>query len=180
MTGTLLRQPSPVNDYRLESTAKQLRAVDMAAIVCILTAPVIRLESWREAVGQVTPFGQLIKAGLEMTGLSQGRLGGLISDFRDGPVFDATGVRLIMEGKRRLTPKLVQQLIDILDLDPGAAWFHSGLRAPWVSLDDYRTLRERRSDRQVAPSRPGKETSVTSNVIAGPWPDDLRVGQEAA
>jgi hypothetical protein len=104
-----------------------------------------------------TPFGALMRAGLKRTGISQGKLGGRISDFEHGPVYDASAVRMLMSGQRRLNHKIVGQIIDILELDWAEAWAASGLLPPDVSAEELDTIltrrrgarRDRRSDREI-------------------------------
>lgn len=117
------------------------------------------------AEGELTPFGRLMKEGMEKTGLSQGRVGGLISNFREGPVFDATGVRLIMEGKRRLNHELVSKIIDVLQLDPLPAWEAAGLWPPGLSADDLSetlAIRSMTAAGRVARSPEGARSAAPS------------------
>lgn len=107
-----------------------------------------------------TPFGSLMREGLRRTGISQGKLGGRISDFEHGPVYDASAIRMLMSGQRRLNHTIVTQIIEILDLDWAEAWAASGLLPPEVDaagLERIRThaqrmaRRDRRADRELPP-----------------------------
>jgi hypothetical protein len=99
-----------------------------------------------------TPFGKLMRAGLKRTGISQGKLGGRNSDFQNGPIYDASAIRMLMAGQRRLNHKIVTEIIDILGLDWAEAWAASGLLPPDVSAADLEVIqahRRRRGDRQL-------------------------------
>jgi hypothetical protein len=99
-----------------------------------------------------TPFGRLMREGLKRTGISQGKLGGRISDFQNGPIYDASAIRMLMAGQRRLNHKIVTEIIDILGLDWAEAWAASGLLPPDVSAADLEVIqahRRRRGDRQL-------------------------------
>lgn len=86
-------------------------------------------------------FGPLVKRAARAKGLSQGRLGYLLTD-DDGPFIDSSRVRLLYEGKWRLTHATVERLIDLLApyLDPAEAWAASGLLPPGVDADMLRRL----------------------------------------
>lgn len=86
-------------------------------------------------------FGQLAKRAAKAKGLSQGRLGYLITD-PDGPFFDASQVRLIYQGKRRPTRELVERLIQVLDLPEDEAWHAAGLWPPDLDIEGYRRYRQ--------------------------------------
>lgn len=117
-----------------------------------------RSQDWKRDQGATmpkqpdTPFGHLMREGLRRTGISQGKLGGRISDFEHGPVYDASAIRMLMSGQRRLTHKIVAQIIDILGLDWAEAWAASGLLPPDVSaaeLELIQARRRRRADREI-------------------------------
>ena len=91
-----------------------------------------------------TAFGRLMREGMHAKKLSQGRLGGRISDFVDGPTFDAGGVRMLMVGQRRLTHSLVAKIIEELELDWAEAWVASGLMPPEVTAEELRKIDPRR------------------------------------
>lgn len=88
-------------------------------------------------------FGQLTKQAARAKGMSQGRLGYLLTT-PDGPFFDASQVRSIYLGHRRLTPELVERLIEILHphLDPYEAWPAAGLKPPRLRPEHLRRLDE--------------------------------------
>jgi hypothetical protein len=99
-----------------------------------------------------TPFGKLMREGMHRAGISQGKLGGRISDFEQGPVYDASAIRMLMRGQRRLNHKIVAQIIEVLDLDWAEAWAASGLLPPDVSaaeLEAIKARRRRRGDREI-------------------------------
>jgi hypothetical protein len=102
-------------------------------------------------------FGQLISDRIEELGLSQNRLASRIGELPDGRIFDATQIRMLREGRRRLDHMLVERLIDVLGWrdDPeaeAAAWLTAGLAPTGATLEDYRrivTERRRRKDREL-------------------------------
>jgi len=103
-----------------------------------------------------TPFGKLMRDGMRRTGISQGKLGGRISDFEHGPIYDASAIRMLMGGQRRLNRKIVADIIDILGLDWAEAWAAAGLLPPEVDATDLESIRgtrrRRRSDREIQQS----------------------------
>ena len=86
-------------------------------------------------------FGPLVKRAAKAKGLSQGRLGYLLTD-DDGPFIDSSRVRLLYEGKWRLTHETVERLINILapHLDAAEAWAAAGLLPPGMTADHLRKL----------------------------------------
>jgi hypothetical protein len=86
-------------------------------------------------------FGPLVKRAAKAKGVSQGRLGYLLTD-DDGPFIDSSRVRLLYEGKWRLTHATVERLIGILApyLDPAEAWAAAGLLPPGTTADHLRKL----------------------------------------
>jgi len=86
-------------------------------------------------------FGPLVKRAAAAKGISQGRLGYLLTD-DDGRFIDSSRVRLPYEGKWRLTQATVQRLIRILSpyLDPAEAWAAAGLLPPGMTADMLRKL----------------------------------------
>jgi hypothetical protein len=87
-------------------------------------------------------FGRLVSERMDHVGISQNRLASRLGELPDGRIFDATQIRLIREGKRRLDQELVRRLIDLLDLDPAEGWEASGLWPPDLDLESYRRFRE--------------------------------------
>jgi len=77
--------------------------------------------------------------------LSQNRLASRLGELADGRIFDATQIRLIRQGRRRLDQMLVARLIEILGLDPDEAWAASGLLPPEVTAEELRKLRSFRA-----------------------------------
>lgn len=94
-----------------------------------------------------TPFGQLMRDGMHRRSISQTRLGWRISDKNpDAPGFDASAVRMMMSGQRRLDHELVAKIIEALDLDWAEAWARSGLLPPEVTAADLAKLRPDTTD----------------------------------
>jgi len=87
-------------------------------------------------------FGTLVSDRMGQLRLSQNRLASRLGELPDGRIFDATQIRMIREGRRRLDQPLVARLIEILDLDPDEAWAASGLLPPEVSAEELRQLRQ--------------------------------------
>lgn len=88
-------------------------------------------------------FGSLVRRAAGAKGLSQGRLGYLLTQQDpDGPLLDAKQAGLIYQGKRRPTRKLIESLIDVLapHLDPAEAWAAAGLLPPGMTADMLRKL----------------------------------------
>jgi hypothetical protein len=84
-------------------------------------------------------FGHLVRAGIDATGLSQGAVGRRVTKrLADDRGLDATQVRLVMEGRRRLDHDLVGAFVEVLGLDPAEAWHAAGLWPPGLEADDYR------------------------------------------
>jgi transcriptional regulator with XRE-family HTH domain len=73
-------------------------------------------------------------------GISQNRLASRLGELPDGRIFDATQIRLIREGRRRLDRELVQRLIELLDIDWAEGWATSGLLPPGMTADHLRKL----------------------------------------
>jgi hypothetical protein len=102
-------------------------------------------------------FGQLISDRMGELELSQNRLASRIGELPDGRIFDATQVRMLREGRRRLDHMLVGRLIEVLgwDQDPedeAKAWLAAGLAPEGATLEDYRDIvsrRRRRTDREL-------------------------------
>jgi transcriptional regulator with XRE-family HTH domain len=62
-------------------------------------------------------FGDLVDHRMAELEISQRRLAMRLGELSDGRIFEATQIRLIREGRRRLDHELVQRLIDVLDMD---------------------------------------------------------------
>ncbi len=88
-----------------------------------------------------TEFGRLMGRAMAERGISQNRLASRLGELPDGRIFDATQIRLIRQGRRRLDHQLVQRLIELLDLDPAEAWATAGLWPPDLDMDGYRRHR---------------------------------------
>jgi hypothetical protein len=84
-------------------------------------------------------FGHLVRAGIDAAGLSQGAVGRRVTKrLADDRGLDATQVRLVMEGRRRLDHDLVGAFVEVLGLDPAEAWHAAGLWPPGLEEGDYR------------------------------------------
>jgi hypothetical protein len=102
-------------------------------------------------------FGRLVDAARNERDWSYGRLGYEIGVLPTGKVLNEAQVGRILEGRRRLTPWLVERLVAVFEWDEeqeAAAWFAAGLAPEDATLDDYRRLvagrrRERREDRRL-------------------------------
>ena len=125
-------------------------------------------------------FGHLLSDRMEELKLSQNRLASRIGELPDGRIFDATQVRMLREGRRRLDHMLVGRLIEVLewDQDPEAearAWLTAGLAPEGATLDDYRGIiarRRRRTDREIrdlaaltASADQGRTTTGTLTIL---------------
>jgi transcriptional regulator with XRE-family HTH domain len=123
-----------------------------------------------------TPFGRLMKAGMTRKGVTQRRLGRMLSVDPEGPIYDATTIRMIQQGDRRLTHELVAMIVELLELDWAEAWAASGLLPPDVSAADLEIIqarRRRRSDREVdlatASSVSGQASSGQEDSFRGTY-----------
>lgn len=86
-------------------------------------------------------FGHLVRAGMEAKGLSQGAVGRRVTKrLPDDRGLDATQVRLVMEGRRRLDRALVDAFCEVLGLDPFEAYEAADLRPEGFTADDHRTF----------------------------------------
>jgi hypothetical protein len=104
----------------------------------------------------LTPFGQLMKVAMRRKAITQRRLGRMLSVDPEGPIFDATTIRMIQQGERRLSHDLVAQIVDILaddDEETDAFWHAARLVPQDWSLEAFRRAaqahRRRRGDRQL-------------------------------
>lgn len=98
-------------------------------------------------MAEPTPFGRLMRTGMTHKNITQRRLGRMLSVDPDGPIFDATTIRMLQHGERRLTPELVATLIDVLELDWAEAWVASGLMPPEVTAEELRKIDPKRRHR---------------------------------
>jgi transcriptional regulator with XRE-family HTH domain len=140
-------------------------------------------------------FGDYLEEARRRRGWSLARVAIEIGVLSDERVFNETQVKRLLEGRRLLDAEIVQRSIEALDLDPPTAWEKAGLWPPGLTAEQLRkvtrpavpalataasaTSRRRRTDRQVA-ARREDSTTVTSNVIAGPWPDEGEPGRRIA
>lgn len=96
-------------------------------------------------------FARMVRAAMEERGISRNRLGYLIGVLPDGRTIDATGIRLMLEGRRRnYDTALVTRLIEILDLDPAIAYEAAGVWPEGLTVDGYRqVLADARAEQQI-------------------------------
>lgn len=88
-----------------------------------------------------TDFARMVRAAMERKSISRNRLGYLIGVLPDGRTIDATGIRLMLEGRRRnYDTALVTRLIDVLDLDPATAYEAAGVWPEGLTADGYRKV----------------------------------------
>lgn len=113
-------------------------------------------------------FGNYVGRRMAELGISQNRLASRLGELSDGRVFDATQIRMIREGRRRLDEELVGKLVDLLQMDRAEAWFLAGLWPPDLDLATYRSMRERRKDRELeATSALDTTTTDQLSLLAG-------------
>jgi hypothetical protein len=95
-------------------------------------------------------FGKLVERHMQAKGLSQGRLAARLGELHDGRYFDATGIRLLLQGKREIDDELFERLIALLEIDRAEAYYTLGRWPDDLELSEYRRLRE--SARPLVPS----------------------------
>jgi transcriptional regulator with XRE-family HTH domain len=100
-------------------------------------------------------FGKLVERHMQAKGLSQGRLAARLGEFDDGRYFDATGIRLLIQGKREIDDELFSRLVELLDIDPAEAYFTLGIWPADLTLVEYRRLRESGRPAEPALTRVG-------------------------
>jgi hypothetical protein len=84
-------------------------------------------------------FGDLVRDGIAAKGLSQGAVGRRVTKrLPDDRGLDATQVRLVMEGRRRLDRALVDAFCEVLHLDPFEAYEAADLRPEGFTAEDHR------------------------------------------
>jgi transcriptional regulator with XRE-family HTH domain len=86
-------------------------------------------------------FGQLVEAERLKRRWTRSKLAVAVGILEDGTALDATQIRRIIEGTRKLDQDTVQRIIEALDLDEEQAWFLSGLWPPDLDIDGYRAYR---------------------------------------
>src|SRR5262245_19970986 len=83
---------------------------------------------------------------MEERGMSQAQLGRRVTKRLADPDrgLDSTQIRLVIQGRRRLDEALVEAFIDVLGLDPYAAWEAAldtaGLKPPGFTAEGYRSF----------------------------------------
>lgn len=100
-------------------------------------------------------FGKLVERHMQAKGLSQGRLAARLGEFDDGRYFDATGIRLLIQGKREIDDELFGRLVELLEIDRAEAYHALGLWPPDLDLSEYRRLRESGRPLVPVPARAG-------------------------
>jgi hypothetical protein len=107
-------------------------------------------------------FGRLVDQAMTAKGMSQDRLAVLVGELPDGRVLNGKQVSRIREGQRRLDTWLVGRLIELLDLDPPAAWHAAGLWPEGLDPEDVRDISESRAARGEAAQRAASEGAAAS------------------
>ena len=85
-------------------------------------------------------FGQVVEAERLRRGWTRSKLAVVVGILDDGSALDATQIRRIVEGTRKLDHDIVRRLIEALDLDPYEAWPASGLIPPRLDAVMLRKL----------------------------------------
>ncbi len=89
-------------------------------------------------------FGALVEAERRRKGWTRSKLAVMVGILDDGTALDATQIRRIVEGTRKLDQDTVRRIIQALDLpdeEADAAWFASGLWPPGLSVEGYRRFK---------------------------------------
>ena len=86
-------------------------------------------------------FGQLVEAERLKRGWTRSKLAVAVGILDDGSALDATQIRRIIEGTRKLDQDTVKRIIDALSLPEEEAWHASGLWPPDLDVDSYRRFR---------------------------------------
>jgi transcriptional regulator with XRE-family HTH domain len=87
-------------------------------------------------------FGELVDTARSAKGWSLARVGVAVGVLPTGKVLNENQVKRILEGRRGLDRYIIERLIDELQLDPDEAWYATGLRPPWATVESYRELRK--------------------------------------
>ena len=105
-------------------------------------------------------FGQLIEAERLRRGWTRSKLAVAVGILDDGSALDATQIRRIVQGTRKLDQDIVRRLIEALDLDADLSWHAAGIWPPDLDVEGYRRFRQRAflnsSDRDALMHRLGK------------------------
>ena len=89
-------------------------------------------------------FAEMIDEGMKRKGWGYNRLSVEIGVLPGGGIFNPTQIRRLRFGERKnLSRELVERLVQVLDLDEGAAWHAAGIWPPDLDLDSYRRYRHR-------------------------------------
>lgn len=113
-------------------------------------------------------FGQLVETERLARGWTRGKLAVAVGILNDGSALDATQIRRIVEGTRKLDQDIVSRLIHALTLNPDTAWHAAGLWPPDLDVEEYRKLR-------LASAANG----VTARKVAQPLPLDVNATEFA-
>ena len=126
-------------------------------------------------------FGQLIEAERLRRGWTRSKLAVAVGILDDGSALDATQVRRIVEGTRKLDQDTVGRIVEALDLPEDEtpeqpsrdrAWHASGIWPPDLDLEGYRRFRQLASTTSdgvttrklaVLPVAPGLDELVRRN-----------------
>lgn len=89
-------------------------------------------------------FGQLVEAERQKRGWTRSKLAVSVGVLDDGSALDATQIRRIVEGTRKLNRDVIERLIDALGLDRAEAWEaaleSADLKPPGLTADMLRRL----------------------------------------
>jgi transcriptional regulator with XRE-family HTH domain len=89
---------------------------------------------------QAQEFGQLIEAERLRRGWTRSKLAVAVGILDDGSALDATQVRRIIEGTRKLDPEVVERLTAALHLDPSEAFAAAQVLPHGFKADHFRKL----------------------------------------
>src|SRR6266567_2470967 len=108
-------------------------------------------------------FAELIDEAMKRKGWGYARLSVEIGVLPGGGIFNSTQIRRLRLGERRnLTRELVERLVQVLDLDEGAAWHAAGIWPPDLDLDSYRRFRHQLTVVGASSDRPRPKSGRSS------------------
>jgi len=98
-------------------------------------------------------FGRRIDAEMQRQGIGAMKLAARIGELSDGRAFDATGIRLMRQGRRQqYDAELVERIANALGIDLAEAFFIAGVWPPGLTTEHIRHLELFAARRQaVAP-----------------------------
>jgi transcriptional regulator with XRE-family HTH domain len=110
-------------------------------------------------------FGALVERHMRDKGLSQGRLAARLGEFPDGRYFDASSIRLLIQGRREIDDQLLDRLVSLLDIDRAEAYFTLGRWPDDLTLSEYRRLRESARPLEPALTRAGGSGTLPARSL---------------